>query len=394
MNILQVTPYFAPAWAYGGPPRVVFELSRELVKLGHTVTVVTTDTCDSRQRLEDGHELLDGVEVYRLRNLSNRLAWKQQAFLPLGMRSFFQRAPHYDVIHMHMFRTTLNVAAHRFSLRSGTPYVLSAHGSLPRIMRQKTVKKLFDLAAGDRILRDARALVALSRVEKADYQSAGISGSNIELISNGIDTSPYQNLPLRGAFAKSFGLDGKRLVTYLGRLNARKGLDELLLAFRDVTRVHDDLCLVVAGPDDGYKERLTKLSGRLLISNRVVFTGFLPPSLKLQLLIDSELVVYPAPREPFGLVPFEALLCGKPVVVSRDSGCGELLAEADAAFTVPPGDPVLLREALLLGLGQNSTTREMVRRGRVLVTERLNWSRVVRAFERTYQAAAAATSPT
>ena len=51
MKILQVYPYFAPAWSYGGVTRVVYEISSHLVKRGHDVTVYTTDALDSKSRV-------------------------------------------------------------------------------------------------------------------------------------------------------------------------------------------------------------------------------------------------------------------------------------------------------------------------------------------------------
>jgi len=388
LKILQVTPYFAPAWAYGGPPRVVYELSRELVRRGHTVTVVTTDACDQGSRIAELHEVLDGIEVYRFRNLSNYLAWSGQAFFPTHLPSFFRRIPVCDVIHLHMFRTVLNIFARKFALRSDIPYLLSAHGSLPRIARRQTLKTLFDWTEGHKLLRDARGLLALSSAEKTDYESAGVMGSKITVISNGVDARSFEELPQPGAFSRSCGLDGKRLITYVGRLNSRKGLDGLLFAFRDIANSHNDVRLVIAGPDDGYRYRLVKLAERHSLSDRVLFPGFLSPTRKLSLLVDSELVVYPAAREPFGLVPFEAILCGKPVVVSEDSGCAEILEVAKAAFTVPPGDVELLRDALLVALKGDSTTADMVDRGKALIAERLNWARVAGAFEQVYETVA------
>ena len=50
MRILQVTPYFAPAWAYGGPPRVMTDYAVGLAALGHQVDVFTTDVLDAEHR--------------------------------------------------------------------------------------------------------------------------------------------------------------------------------------------------------------------------------------------------------------------------------------------------------------------------------------------------------
>ena len=59
MKILQVIPYFAPAWSYGGSVSVAYNLSKELVERGHSVTVYTTDTLNSKERVKEREGVLD-----------------------------------------------------------------------------------------------------------------------------------------------------------------------------------------------------------------------------------------------------------------------------------------------------------------------------------------------
>ena len=83
MRILHIIPYFYPAWAYGGTCRAAWELARALVRKKQQVVVYTTDAQDAHSRAAPSFELVDGVEIHRIRNLSNHLAWGR-AFLPLG----------------------------------------------------------------------------------------------------------------------------------------------------------------------------------------------------------------------------------------------------------------------------------------------------------------------
>ena len=392
MKILQVTPFYAPAWAYGGPPRVAYELSLELVRRGHSVTVLTTDALDSGHRASPTQEISEGIEIYRLRNFSNYLAWRRQIFLPTGLVPFSRRRlQNFDIIHLHTVRTIQNIVVHRFAMKYGIPYVLSPHGSVPRIVRQKTLKAVFDWMGGRRVVRDASKVIVQSSVEKSECESARIPAPKISIVLNGVDASVYENLPTRGAFAKSFGLDGKRLVTYIGRLSPGKGLDYLLAAFRGIALETDDSVLIVAGEDGGYKSRLIRLAKQFAISDRVIFPGFVAGRGKLQLFVDSDLIVYPASYESFGLVPMEALLCGKPVVVSRDSGCGELIQKARAGITFPSGNVSLLRKGILTGLRDSETISETARRGRDFVIQNLNWNRIATEMEQIYGSAISGT---
>ena len=94
LRILHVTPYYHDAWAYGGIPRVVSALARAQARLGHAVTVCTTDAGTER-RLEhpDGQRPrlrpwsalgADGLRIHVFPNVSNRLAYNQ-LFMPMGL---------------------------------------------------------------------------------------------------------------------------------------------------------------------------------------------------------------------------------------------------------------------------------------------------------------------
>ena len=87
LRILHVTPYFTEAWAYGGIPRVAAAQVRGLMRLGHQVTVVTTDVRDADSRVRSGSHDPE-VDVHVFPNLSNRLAFHWQCYLPRGMSRF------------------------------------------------------------------------------------------------------------------------------------------------------------------------------------------------------------------------------------------------------------------------------------------------------------------
>lgn len=391
MRILHVTPYFAPAWAYGGPPRSVHGLCRELVRRGHEVTVVTTDAMDALHRATPLREVLDGIDIFRYPNLSNELAWRRQLFLPRGTGKFLrERLPEFDLVHLHMYRTTQNVAVHRHASRYRIPYVFSARGTLPRIVRYQRAKAVFDVAVGRRLLMDASRCVALSQAEREQYEAMGVPSERIRTIFNGIDWESFQDLPPKGTFAGLHGLGGKRLVVYIGRIHSRKGLDHLLRAFTRVAGVDGDTTLVMAGPDEGDRRQLEGLARSLAISDRVTFPGFLTGRHRLALFVDASVVVYPAKHEFFGLVPFEALACGKPVVVADDSGCGEIVRDAQAGLVVRAEDASQLSGAILASLEKGPEISQMVERGRRFVAERLNWRAIADETEQAYRETVAA----
>ena len=97
--------------------------------------------------------------------------------------------------------------------------------------------------------------------------------------------------------------------------------------------------MVIGGNDMGGLTEARRVAGP-----DVVFTGLLEGRERLELLAAADVLVYASQTEVFGLVPFEGLLCGAPVIVSDDCGCGELITEAGAGLLVRYGDVEGLRE--------------------------------------------------
>jgi glycosyltransferase involved in cell wall biosynthesis len=247
------------------------------------------------------------------------------------------------------------------------------------------MKAVFDTTYGHHVLRDASRLIAVSRAERAQYEAAGVPSDRISVVANGIDATEYSRLPEPGTFSKRAGLEGKRQITYMGRLSPRKGIEHLLYAFAHLSATRNDLELVLVGPDGGQQVALERLARRLSIADRVLFTGLITMADKLEVLVDSDVVVYPGVYEIFGLVAFEALLCGIPVIVANDSGCGEIIADTGAGLTVNYGDVNGLAAAIVRILGDAVAAHEMVERGREFVRGRLAWSRITQEVEGVYQ---------
>jgi glycosyltransferase involved in cell wall biosynthesis len=136
LRILHVAPYFVNAWAYGGIPRVAAALTRGLARRGHHLTVCTTDVHDATHRMpaQQGDSDID-VRVFR--NLSNRLAFSWQLYLPVGVWPFLRDAVRgFDIVHIHAHRHALQAAAAAACRHAGVPYVLSPNGTAPRLERR------------------------------------------------------------------------------------------------------------------------------------------------------------------------------------------------------------------------------------------------------------------
>jgi len=206
------------------------------------------------------------------------------------------------------------------------------------------------------VLKDAERFIAVSEYEVRQYAEMGIEREKIDVIYNGIDVEAFHNLPDAGDFRKKYGLTGKKVVLYLGKITPRKGVDFLVRAFSMLDDA--DASLVIAGNDMGFKHVVDKISRETNVSSRVLFTGLLTGRDKLAAYRDADVLVYPAIHEIFGLVPFEAMMCGAPVIVTDDCGCGEIIGNEDIGYLVRHNDVKGLRNKITEVLACSSDPHE------------------------------------
>jgi glycogen(starch) synthase len=119
----------------------------------------------------------------------------------------------------------------------------------------------------------------------------------------------------------------QKMVLYLGRVTFQKGPDYFVEAAAKVLRVLPEVTFVMAGTGD-MLGRMIERVGELGIGNRFHFTGFLQGEEIERIFSLSDLYVMPSVSEPFGISPLEAMLYDVPVLISRQSGCAEILKHA------------------------------------------------------------------
>ncbi len=375
LRILHIVPYFNPAWAYGGPVRVAYELNKRLVERGHDVLIYTTDALDANFRSPAGEQLIDGVKVRRFPNLSNAMAWNR-LFIPLG---FGQRLAHlmkeFDVIHLHEFRTLQNVYALPGLRRFKLPYIVMPQGGLPPELGRTTLKHIYDAVYGRRLLRNASRLHALTNMEAEQYRALGVPERRIIIIPNGIDVTAYDFEVDVKAFKRQWDIPENRpVVGFLARLNRIKGPEFLVDAFAHVLKVHPDAILMLAGPDDGVQAEIGSQIERLGISSAVRFVGYIGDDrTKAAAYRASDVYVLPSRYEIQGITVMEALLNATPTITTDRCGLSTRLVSEKVAQSVTFGDVNALVEAILNVLADPAWARAQAERGRRLMVEEFNW---------------------
>jgi glycosyltransferase involved in cell wall biosynthesis len=135
------------------------------------------------------------------------------------------------------------------------------------------------------------------------------------LIPNGIDPEERKQLPKKGNFRKSIGLNGnEKMILFLARINKIKGTDMLIEAFANM---EDKITkLVIAGPDDGQLNEVKRLIKKFNLEKRVLLTGLLSGTDVLGAFQDADLFVLPCRSDTFPVTIMEACLTGTPMVIT------------------------------------------------------------------------------
>lgn len=387
MKILQVIPYFYPAWRFGGPVKVAYDISKLLVKRGHSVTVYTTDIKDETSRIEAPYIEVEGVNVFYFKNLSVSLAKRKLFITPSSIVALGKNLKYFDVVHVHGIRTTQGPVFHHFLKREHVPYVLQAHGGIPMIGGD-SYKRLFDVLFGYRLLHDASRVIALHKIEAEQYRRMGVPEEKIAIIPNGIDLAEYANLPPKGCFKRKFGIPAeKKIILYLGRIHKTKGIDFLIKTYAHLTKKMGikGTVLVIAGPDDGYLGELKQLANFLKITDNLLFTGILSEKEKISAYVDASVVVNVEPKNVFGLVPLEAAACSTPVIVSKTNAISRIIKAGNFGFSANYGDVPNLASKLYGILNDVGLAEKLGKNGRKYVFNHFGWDNIIKVFERVYE---------
>lgn len=132
-------------------------------------------------------------------------------------------------------------------------------------------------------------------------------------------------LPDADSFTKTQRKD--KVVTFLGRITMQKGPEYFVEAAHRVIQKTKNVRFVMAGSGD-MMNAMIDLAAKRGIANRFHFTGFLKGRQVHEMLAESDVYVMPSVSEPFGISPLEAMQVGTPSIISKQSGCAEILTHA------------------------------------------------------------------
>ncbi|MBI2357074.1 glycosyltransferase [Candidatus Dojkabacteria bacterium] len=329
MRILHITPYFEPAFSYGGVVTVVSSISKKQLEQGNEVTVVTTDVFNRNTRYKPSSSPtnLKGITVYYFKNLSNYLANRFNLYTGSCRYAIwlFNGIKKYDVVHLHSVFNPFSIFSLLVCKLKGIRPVITPHGSLllDRIKYRKGIKSI--LVKLIRSLSSSfRAIHALTQVEKKNLVSLGFKSEKITVIPNGVDAEDFlsHELTLRdkNKVISDYNLNPESpTVLFLARIHKIKGAHLLIEASKYLVDKFPGINIIIAGPDDGYLGECIRLAQEPKISNNIKLIGPISGSAKVNLLKYADVFCLPSEAEGFSMVVLEAAVSGCALVLSY--GC-------------------------------------------------------------------------
>ncbi|MGE3138187.1 MAG: glycosyltransferase family 4 protein [Thermoleophilia bacterium] len=372
----------------------VHEQVRALVRRGHDVRVVSPTGWAppllprwKAFREVPGVDVFQGVPVLYPRKLTlpgARLGPRNGDAMLLSiakpLRRVQERWP-FDVVHAHMLVPD-GWAAARMGAALRVPVVATAHRADvldvpargPASARQvaQAVSSLDQVCAVSAAIAEAAETLAEPR-------------RPVAVVPNGADTSVFTPRDAGEARARLGLPAGGPVVTFVGKLLPRKGVDTLIEAWGILGRRPGGAPLLVAGGIGPMREGLEARAAELGVADRVRFVGKIPHDDVGWWMAAGDLFVLPSLSEGLPTVVCEAMNCGRPVVATAVDGTPEIVRDGQTGLLIPPRDPQALADAVARVLDEPGLAERMgaeaLRIGRETYTWDANAARMVEIYE-------------
>jgi glycogen(starch) synthase len=381
------------SWEY--PPRViggisphVYFLSRSLAEIGVKVHVVTCDFPGAAT-----HEIVDGVEVYRVDSYKNPApdfaTWVYLMNLNMQREAAAivkKLGGKIDVFHAHDWLVATAGIGLKHVFRK--PLLVTMHST--EIGRRDglhtdTEKMIHETEAW--LTYEAWKVICCSDYMVSHVKWAfGLPEDKLVMIPNGVNTRVYENSENEdiNAFRTKFAMPHEKIVIYVGRLVYEKGIHVLINAVPKVLARVDAKFIIVGS---GYmKEQLLSIVKSMRLEHKVLFLGFVDDETLVRLQKCADVSVVPSLFEPFGIVALEAMAAKSPVVVSDTGGLSEIVDHDVTGFKVYPNNP----ESLALGITKillDENYKKYIRENAFRkVQEKYDWQKIAQQTKHIYKA--------
>lgn len=390
MKIVIGCDVFYPLLDAGGEVHT-YNVAKELVRRGHEVTVIAgkssqfpDDPAERIVSLKD-REIADGINIIRPRR-------------PYRYGSTLGSLPALYEMHTildRMIRKGQADVANFLMYRPAVPFYLTARRRIPTVLIVHLISDSYGswrgwrdydggLAGGiaqklveDRVLHFSYdRLIAVSEVQRQKLLRT-YPQETIDLVYNGVELEQYDRV-------SAGSRDPDRLI-FVGTLKKRKNVLDAIEAVRMAREKSGrDLKLSIVSSGGEQEAEVMSLQDRY---GFITYYRRASDGLKIRLLKESSLFVFPTSKEGFPLVAIEALACGTPFLAYDIPEMSEVVTLTHGGLTVPYGSVDTLAQAICDLVSDEARLKSLARSGRSSVEQSFTWKAVADREERAFRAA-------
>lgn len=372
LKIIQTTAHFQPE-EYGG-----FEhyLCRGISELGHEPLLITSDRraprySKDRSSLGTGEYKTKDYRIYRFPTLFDI---RSVPIVDLDIIEFLSDID-FDVVHAHEIYEQITLMAFYVARKKRIPFGFTQHRNYcPQGVLGSSLR-LFYQSIGRKVV-DACNFICATSNSAADFlRNLGIT-RDIEILPNCLDTNVFRP-DIETDLKEEMGLQGNKLILFVGRLHKEKGLKYLIEAFKTIKNRCPKTKLILAGKGEE-RENLESRISELGLHGDVVFLDYFPYKKMPELYNACDIVVLPSIFEPFGMVLVEAMACGKPIVGSKVGGIKDIIEDGENGFLTQPRNTQQLAGKIEILLFNEDLRTKFGRKGREKSIENFSYKAVAK----------------
>lgn len=223
----------------------------------------------------------------------------------------------FDIIHSHDW---LTYPAGIFAKNiSGKPLVIHVHATDYDRSRGQVNPEVYRIEKQGMDLAD-HIITVSDLTKRTVVEKYHISPNKVTTVHNAV-------MPLEFVDELKQHQGNDKIVTFLGRITMQKGPEYFVEVASKVLEKTKGVRFVMAGSGD-MMDKMVRLVAQKGIADKFHFTGFLKGRAVYDMLAQSDVYMMPSVSEPFGISPLEAMQCGTPSIISKQSGCAEILHHA------------------------------------------------------------------
>jgi glycosyltransferase involved in cell wall biosynthesis len=385
VKVCFISPEYLPL--SGGTGAYVYYLSKELIKNGYSINIITGSDQAKDVKVNEKHSI-SFLKIPKTPIVKSFL-FAGSSFRKLNKIRDESKS---DIIHANLPLVPSFAVPKNF----GKTLITTVHSTWKgeaEAIRSEPYRRLnpnekfmvsfnwFLRIFEERMLERTNKIIAVSEFTKKELTTFyKIREDKIRVIHNGVDTRKFYPTTEKRKAKEALGFNPNDInVLSVGRLYARKGLFTLIESMPPVINRFKNVKYIISGKGQSNEmKKLVTYAEKLGVKNNLIFTGYFPDKKLPNLYQAADVFAFSTFYEHHPFAVLEALSTGLPVVTTKVGGIPETIEDGKNGFICQPSNPRELSSRILYLLDHPAAASEMAFLARKTIEERFDWSLIVK----------------